>query len=606
MLEAPSARQLTIVFTDVEQSSALWERLKGEFYAVVQRHDAIIRDCLERTGGTEVKSQGDGFMAVFGEAAAAVAFAERLQHALATESWPAAVGQLRVRVGMHTGQPLEARGPDGRPDYYGPVVNRAARVADAGHGGQVLLSAATATAVALALPPGTGLRSLGRHRLRGLDEPEEILQLTHVGAAAEQFPPLRTLDVRAHNLPVQLTSFVGRERELERLAELLQTTHPRLITIMGPGGVGKTRVALQAAADAIVAFADGVWFVDLSETTAAERVPQEIAAALRLHTDDAAAEVERYLAQRQVLLVLDSAEQVEGLASLLSQLLRAAPGVKCLVTSRALLHMPGERVFELEALPLPEPGTRPEALLNYDSVALLIERARAMGATVEVTAQTAAPLAQICRELDGIPLALELAASRLRHFSPADLLQRLDQRFELLVSRHPDLPERQRTLRGVLEWSYELLPVNLRLLLARLSVFHGGMSPDAVAEVCGADDPWTELADLADQSLLRREETAGKARYTMLVNIREFAAGQLSAQERAALHPRHAEVFLRRATALDRESKTVASKSREVKAYRASVGEVAEDLEARQERSEERRVGKECEVPCRSRWAPYH
>lgn len=525
MPEAESRRQVTIVFTDIEQSSALWDRLKDDFHAVLEQHDAIIRECLRRTGGVEVKTQGDGFMAVFEDPAAALDFAEQAQRALGMTSWPL-TGQLRVRIGMHTGQPLVAYGSDGRADYYGPVVNRAARVADAGHGGQVLLSSATAAAVATALPEGTGLLSLGRYRLRGLDEPEEILQLTQAGAAVEQFPPLRTLDAHTHNLPVQLTSFVGRGQELRQLSDVLRQERARLVTVVGLGGVGKTRLALQVAAEVMDAFTDGVWFADLADTMGAEQAPRAIAAAIGLHTDDAAAEVKRYLERRQVLLVLDNAEGVGGLASLVSDVLRAAPRVQCLVTSRALLHVPGERVFELETLPLPEPGTAPEALLNYDSVALLVERARAVGATVALNAQTAGPLAQICRDLDGIPLALELAASRLRHFPPAELLRRLDQRFELLISRHPDVPERQRTLRGVLEWSYDLLPPELQVLLARLSVFRGTLAPEAVAEVCGADDAWMALADMADQSLLRRQETAGAMRYAMLENIREFAAGE--------------------------------------------------------------------------------
>jgi class 3 adenylate cyclase len=290
-----SAEQLTVVFTDVEQSSAHWERLRDGFKSVLEQHDAIIRECLGRMGGAEVKALGDGFMIVFEQPAAAVAFAKETQQALRAASWPPAMRPLRVRIGMHTGQPLVVRGSDGRPDYYGPVVNRAARVADAGHGGQVLLSSTTAAAVAAALPEGAALLSLGRHRLRGLDEPEEILQLAYAGAPEDQFPPLRTLDAHTHNLPVQLTSFVGREAELRQLAELLRQDRPRLITVLGPGGVGKTRLALQAAADSVGAFADGVWFVDLSETRTSERVPPAIAAVVGLHSDDALAEVKRYL-----------------------------------------------------------------------------------------------------------------------------------------------------------------------------------------------------------------------------------------------------------------------------------------------------------------------
>lgn len=554
MAEATAREQLTVVFTDVEQSSTHWERMGNDFKSVLERHDAIIRECVERMGGSEVKSQGDGFMLVFPSVLDAVLFAGMAQKELTAESWPVRVGSLRVRIGMHSGCPLESRGPDGHTDYYGPIVNRAARVADAGHGGQVLLSTAAVAGVRDLLPPDYDLHSLGRHRLRGLDEPEEIFQLTHPSAPDERFPPLRTLDVFSHNLPVQLTTFVGRERELAQLAGLLGTPHPRLITIVGPGGVGKTRLALQAAADGARLATDGLWFIDLSEVTSSERVVQAIAAAVGLRGDDPDMDVKRYLQQRGVLLVLDSAERVTGLAVMLADLLRAGPRVKCLVTSRTVLHAAGEHVFELGALPLPELDSPAESLSGFDSVALLLERAHESGATVKLGEQTAAPLAELCCHLDGIPLAIELAATRLRHFAPAELLRRLDQRFELLVSRQPDLPKRQRTLRSVLEWSYDLLTPQLQALLAHLSVFRGTFSAEAVADVCAIDDPWTALADLSDQSLLHRQQSDSETRYLALETIREFAASQLSAEERVDLRKRHADVYLRRASQLNREA----------------------------------------------------
>ncbi|MFQ6133683.1 MAG: adenylate/guanylate cyclase domain-containing protein, partial [Armatimonadota bacterium] len=447
---------VTILFTDIEGSTALWERLRDRFGRVLSEHDRVLRRILSETEGTEVKHEGDGLMVAFDRPSAAVAFALRAQSALATHEWPDDVGELRVRMGMHTGESVVAADPDGRPEYFGPTVNRAARIAAAGHGGQVLLSATTCDLVRNDLPEGASLVALGQYRLTGLEQPEAVYQLAHPDLPAEAFLPLRTLDRHSHNLPVQLTSFVGREEELQRVVGMLSDPRIRLITLLGPGGVGKTRLALQAAAECAEQFNGGVWLVGLAEVSQPERVPEEIMATLGLAPRSARApsqEVHDYLSVRELLLILDNFEQVIEAGPFVADLLRATTRVKCLVTSRRGLGIAGERRFHLAPMPVPDADAALQQIARFDSVGLLIERAREHRADWALTHDNAAATAELCARLDGIPLAIELAASRLRAMSVEEVLARLSSRFDLLASRQPDRPPRQRALASAFEWS---------------------------------------------------------------------------------------------------------------------------------------------------------
>lgn len=538
---------VTIVFTDVEGSTALWERLGDACRPVLKQHDEIVRAAVAGAGGTEVKHEGDGFMLAFERPSAAVAFAMQAQADLAAHQWPAEVGQLLVRMGMHAGEPIPTADPEGRPDYAGPVVNRAARIADAGHGGQVLLSSAAFNLVRTDLPEGASARSLGLHRLRGLEQPEEIYELTYPATPRETFPALRTLDQHPHNLPVQLTSFVGREEELSELLVMLGDATIRLVTLLGPGGVGKTRLALQAAAESVARFGDGVWLVELAEVRQAERVAEEIATTLGIAAGaprGPASQVCEHLAGREALLVLDNFEQVAAAAPLVGDMLRAAPQAKCLVTSRTTLRIAGEKVFDVPPMPVPQAGAPPEQMARCDSVTLLSERAATHRAELPLTDENAAAVAELCARLEGIPLAIELAASRLRSMTVQEVLQRLTRRFEFLASRHLDLPPRQRALRAAIEWSYDLLSPELRSLLAQLSAFSGGFFMDAAEAICESPDIFEDVLDLCDNSLLSSTETAGRTRYYMLESIADFAATHLGDEEAAMIQERHAQHFL--------------------------------------------------------------
>jgi predicted ATPase/class 3 adenylate cyclase len=541
---------VTFLFSDVEGSTRLVTALGPRFPAVLDRHHAILRDAFGEAGGVEVGTEGDAFFVVFRAPGDAVRGAVAAQRALAAEPWPEGVA-VRVRMGIHTGE-----GALGGDNYAGLDVHRAARIAAAAHGGQVLLSGATHALVAGTTATGPGdvtFRDLGDHRLKDLDRPERLVQLVVDGLATD-FPAPRSLEVPS-NLPVQVTAFVGRERELGEVAELLGRA--RLVTLTGPGGTGKTRLSIAVAERCRDGFPDGVFFVELAPITEPALIAATVASAMGVREDPSrpvAETLRDHLGNRHVLLVLDNLEQVIAGAPVVAGLLRAASRLGVLASSRELLGVAGEHQYPVPPLGAPDTRHLPplDELARFDAVALFVDRARAARAGFELTEANAAAVAAICARLDGLPLAIELAAARIRLFAPDALLRRLDQRLAVLTGGGRDLPVRQQTLRGAIDWSHDLLDPVERVLFRRLAPFSGGASIEAVAAVCDPDgtlgiDPVDGLASLVDKSLLRIDEDArAEPRFRMLETIREYAAERLAESEDAEAVPRrHAEAFAR-------------------------------------------------------------
>jgi predicted ATPase/class 3 adenylate cyclase len=537
VVEQPSGT-VTLVFTDIAGSTRLLTELGQEGYLeVLSEHRRVVRHAFGRRLGYEVDYEGDAFFYAFADAAAAVSAVHEVQEALAG-------GPVRLRVGIHTGEP----GLD-PPKYVGLDVHRAARVAAAGHGGQVLLSQTTRERV------DADVRDLGEHRLKDLSAPQRLYQLVIPGLDAD-FPPLKTLENRPTNLPTQPTPLIGREAELERAAELLHRDQVKLLTFTGPGGTGKTRLALQLAADLLEDFPGGVYFVNLAAISDPALVIPTIAQTVAVR-EQASEPLEQTLAEhlreRRVLLLLDNFEQILAAAPTLSTLLAAAPELKLLVTSRAPLRLAAEFEFEVPPLELPDARRLPEldAFSQYEAVALFIERARAVRAEFEVTNENAPAVAEICVRLDGLPLAIELAAARIRALSPQALLDRLEGRLGLLTGGARDAPERQQTLRRAIDWSYTLLSEPEQRLFAELSVFAGGWDLEAAEAVCSKDGSQglgvvDGISSLVENSLVRMQpDSYAGERYWMLETIREYGLERLEASGEAdAAKRRHAEHFL--------------------------------------------------------------
>jgi predicted ATPase/class 3 adenylate cyclase len=531
---------VSLLFSDIEGSTALLERLGAERYgAVLSRHRDLLRDAFAAVGCYEVDCEGDSFFVAFTSAARAVAGAARAQRALAAEAWPDGE-ELRVRIGVHTGEPLAAP-----PKYVGLDVHQAARVMQAAHGGQVLLSQATRELVADELPAGVSVRDVGEHRLKDLTRPQRLWQLV-VDGLPNDFPALRTLENRPTNLPVQPTRLIGREPELAAIAQEL-TGGVRLLTLTGPGGVGKTRLAVQGAAELVEEFPRGVFFVTLAPLADAALVLPTIGQTLGLAESDEAfpARLARHIGEERLLLVLDSFEHLLEAAPQIGELLAASATLSTLVTSRSALRLAAEHELPVPPLDVPDPAHPPEpgALSQFDSVALFVERARAIKPGFAVTSANAPAVAELCARLDGLPLALELAAARVKLLPPRALLTRLGRRLDLLTGPR-DLPARQRTLRAAIDWSHDLLRPDEQQLLARLAVFHGGCTLEAAEAICG-EDVIAGLSALVDASLLRQdEEPDGEPRLTMLETIRAYALERLEASGEAdALRLRHAQWF---------------------------------------------------------------
>jgi predicted ATPase/class 3 adenylate cyclase len=525
LVELPTGT-VTFLFTDLEGSTRLWEEHPEAMRAALARHDDILRRTVEKRDGVVVKTTGDGLHAAFATAPDAVSAAIDAQRELAREDWTLPE-PLKVRMGLHTGI-AEAR--DG--DYYGTSVNRAARVAAAAHGGQIVASAATADLVRDELSPDLGLVDLGEHRLRDLGRPERIAQVTHPDLATS-FPALRSLDAYPGNLPVQRTAFVGRADDLAEVGAALDDAP--VVTLTGVGGVGKTRLALQVAADAVGRFPDGAWFVDLGPVVDAEFVGATIKTSLSLperRQGTIEESVVSGLRDKHLVLVLDNCEHlIEAVARLVDRIVGSCGAVRVLATSREALEVEGEETYEVRpfAPPPRELGVTDDALLENDAVRLFADRGRSAKRGFALTAESASVVADICRRLDGIPLAIELAAARLRLMSPAEILERLDERFELLTAGRRTVLERHQTLRGAIDWSYALLEPAEQLLFARLSVFAGGFTVDA-AEQVAVDDAvvhpsgvLTLLGSLVAKSMVATDDTDAGTRYRLLETLREYA-----------------------------------------------------------------------------------
>lgn len=543
-----SPEALTFVFADLESSTRLWERFPEAMKDAVARHDAILQAAVEHAGGRVVKLTGDGLMAVFSSPGEGACACLEAQQALGDEVW-GETGPLRVRMGVHVG---EAH-PRAR-DFFGPSVNRAARIMGAAHGGQVLLSAAAAGLAQGRLPGRAELRDLGEHRLKDLSRPEHLFQLVHPALPGE-FPPLRTLSRRPNNLPTQTSEFLGRETQLAALRDLLDADELRLLTLTGPGGIGKTRLALHAAADRIDRFEDGVCFVDLSSVrrpaAAFEVVLRAVSPAARVGEPPLEA-LKLELRDRHLLLLLDNFEQVVDASEGVADLLEQAPRLEVLVTSREALRVRGEHLFPVPPLSLPGAGRErvsAESLADFEAVRLFVARARETRPGFALTDENAGAVAEICARLDGLPLAIELAAARLKLFSPDDLSARLRSCLEVLGGGPRDVPERQQTLRRTIEWSYELLDREERGLFELLSLFFPARV-ETVEQVAARLEPLRGvdavegLTSLVDKSLLLGAN-GDRTTLGMLETIREYAAERLDEHPELGVDARraHAECF---------------------------------------------------------------
>jgi len=545
MAELPTGT-VTFLFTDIEGSTQLLRNLGDGYASVWKQHQSIIREALAAAGGAEVGTEGDSFFAAFSSAPGAVRAAVAAQRDLATHAWPAG-STVRVRMGLHTGD-----GVLSGSDYVGMDVHRAARIASAAHGGQLIVSESTRALIENSLPAGAHLRDLGKHRLKDILQPEHLYDLVIDGLPAE-FPPPRTLEARPNNLPLQLTSFVGREDQIAEIQELLRQV--RLLTLTGPGGTGKTRLALQVAAETVRDYTDGAFFVDLSPVKDPGLVPAAIARALGV-VEVAGVPIldtlKAHLQHKELLLVVDNFEQLVTAGGVVEELVSTAPKLKVLITSRVVLSLRGEQEYVVPPLEPPDPKSTAdlETLRRSKAVQLFTERALAVQPRFRITSENAKAVAEITARLDGLPLAIELAATRVKVLTPQQMLPRLQSSLSLLTSGGRTLPDRQRTLRGAIAWSYDLLEEPEQSLFRRLSVFSGGWTLEAAEAVAEPERLELEalegLSALVDKSLVRPiAPSDGLPRFAMLETIRQFGQEALLTEgelERTRRH--HGQYFL--------------------------------------------------------------
>ncbi len=533
----------TFLFADIVGSTRLWDTHPDAMRSALAEHDEISGKVVDARGGTVFKHTGDGFIAVFESAGAAIEAAVDHQKQMAARSFPD-VGPLASRMGIHTGE-VEERDND----YFGPALNRTARLMSAAHGGQVLVSV-VARRIAEDLP-AVSFKDLGEHRLRDLSQPEQVFQVLAEGLESE-FPELVTADVVPNNLPTMVSSFVGRQQEMEEVAKLLRGA--RVVSISGVGGAGKTRLALQVAADIGSEFPGGVWFVELAPVTDPDHVDNLVARTLGI------AEVPgrpikqlivEFLADHHSLLIIDNCEHlIDAAATLTAAITAGAPNVRVIATTRELLGVNGEVAFGLRSLGIPSKSEHdPGEIAHFDSVRLFLERAAAAKPDYRMSAEDAASVAEICRRLDGMPLALELAAARLRTFSPSQIADNLDKRFRMLTGGSRTALPRQQTLMAAIDWSYRLLDDAERALFERLSVFQGGFALESAMDVAAGGDldefaVLELLPQLVDKSLVVADTTKGAERYALLETIRQFSRDRLDESEHAdEFRARHAEHF---------------------------------------------------------------
>jgi predicted ATPase/class 3 adenylate cyclase len=546
MAELPTGT-VTFLFTDLEKSTRLWEEHTEAMHDALARHDALLREAVEEHGGHVVKTTGDGMHAAFPTAEAAVEAAVGAQLALGRQRW-GDVGPLRVRMGLHTGVAEQRAG-----DYFGPVLNRTARLAEVAHPGQVVCSRATTDLVRDSLPAPIGVTELGLHRLRDLSRPEVVFQIAHPDLPAD-FPALRTLDSFPGNLPTERTPLIGRTTELARLARLLE--RHRLVTITGVGGVGKTRLALQLAADVVDRFSDGAWLVALASIRDPTLVPGTVAEALGVPERPPRTLIDVLcdaIGSRQLLLLLDNCEHLlDPTARLADVLLDACSHLRVIATSREALGVEGEQSAPTPSLALPAADVPAslEEIAEADAVALFVDRARAVWPEFEVSADNASAIAAICRRLDGIPLAIELAAARVSALGPQDILERIDQRFLLLTGGSRTALERHQTLQAAVDWSYDLLDDTERRLFIRLSVFAGGFTLEAARAVT-ADENTNDvevldlLSGLVAKSMVIADRSGSSVRYHLLETLRQYGRERLAGEgDVEATRDRHARYYL--------------------------------------------------------------
>ena len=543
MSELPTGT-VTFLFTDIEGSTQLWERYPEAMKTALANHDALLREAIESHNGQIIKTTGDGAHAVFVTALDGITTAITAQRMFKnSELMKSLEFPLRVRMGLHTGEAELRAG-----DYYGPALNRAARIMSLGNGGQVLISSTTADLIREHLDPDTTLLDLGEQTLRGMIRPERIYQAV-APDLPQNFPPLKSSATALNNLPTQLTSFIGREHELAEAKQKLENA--RLLTLIGPGGTGKTRLSLQLATGVLPTFSDGVWIVELAPLAEPALILQSIASVFSVRAQVGMPLkdiVTDYLRAKNLLLIFDNCEHlIEACAQLAEHFLRTSPNIKIIVSSREALGINGETVYRVPSLSLPEQAEASrEALAGYESIQLFVDRAQAANPKFDLTEKNAASVAQICRRLDGIPLALELAAARVTVFSAEQIALRLDDRFKLLTGGSRTALPRQQTLRALIDWSYDMLAREERALLRRLSVFAGGWTFEAAEALCSDLDVLNLLTQLINKSLVTVDDHNDETRYRLLETVRQYARDKLlESGEVTQIRNLHLEYFVK-------------------------------------------------------------